>query len=72
MAQPNVPTLIKPGTSFAVCMGGDPDDVVNVTVTELTPTHAYLDSTSEMCGWRPIEYVAAAIDEASGKQCPRT
>lgn len=72
MPQPHVSTVVESGMGFAVCMGGDPDDVVNVTVTEVTLTHAYLDSTSEICGWRPIEYVAAAIDEANGTQCLRT
>lgn len=65
-----LPAQVGPGFRFSTCTGGDADDQDVVTVLEVTPSHALLESTGDWNGWRPLDLVMSAIAEASVQQSP--
>lgn len=67
----SLPAQVVPGFRFSTCAGGDEDDHDVVTVLEVTPSHALLESTGDWNGWRPLDLVAGAIAEASAQQSLR-
>lgn len=62
---------IKPGLQFSVCVGSDVDDLCIVTVRQVTPSQALLESSGDLMGWHSLDFVAGAISEASCRQCLR-
>lgn len=66
------PAQVVPGLRFSTYVGSDEEDRDVVTVLDVTPSHALLESSGDWNGWRPLELVASAIAEASVQQSPRT
>jgi hypothetical protein len=60
---------LRLGVTFAVCQSNDPDDQELVTIKEINGIHVLLDGRSEISGWRPIDFVQSAIDEANVQLC---